>query len=113
MIIAKQYLQTGFSADDAKKLSVAIQPLLDKKEKIIIDFSGVKNFTTLFFNYALSRYVVEIGADEYERLFEIRNLSEIGEATYQHSLDNAKEYSALSSEQKETQSKILADTDDF
>jgi CRISPR/Cas system type I-B associated protein Csh2 (Cas7 group RAMP superfamily) len=53
MIIAKQYIQTGFSAEDAEKLSVAIQPL-----------------------------------------FEIHNLSEIGEATYQYSLENAKEISA-------------------
>lgn len=109
MIIAKNYIETGFSADDANKLDAVISPMLRNQEKVIIDFQDITIFTTLFFNTALSKYVMEKGPDEYERLFELNNLSEIGQVTYQHSLDNAKEYYNLTAEQRQKQDTILSD----
>jgi len=109
MILAKNYIETGFSADDAGKLDVIIKPLFDKREQIIIDFEGIRIFTTLFFNTALAKYVMEIGPDKYEGLFELKNLSEVGEVTYQHSLDNAKNYYSMTEDQRMKQDEILAD----
>jgi hypothetical protein len=109
MISVNQYIQTGFSNGDAEKLLSVIQPFVAKKEKIVLDFYNIKFFTTLFFNNALAKYLVELGPEEYARLFEVKNLSEIGETTYQHSLDNAKEYYAMSQEQRIAQINILAD----
>jgi hypothetical protein len=111
-ISVNQYIQTGFSSDDAEKLLSVVEPLVEKKEKILLDFTNVKIFTTLFFNNALAKYLVELGPNEYERLFEIKNLSEVGETTYQHSLDNAKEYYAMTKEQRVVQTSILSEPED-
>lgn len=109
MILAKNYIETGFSADDAEKLDQIIKPLFDKREKVVIDFEGIKIFTTLFFNTSLAKYVMEIGPDEYDKLFDLKNLSEVGDATYQHSLDNAKNYYVMSEEQRRNRDEILVD----
>lgn len=109
MILAKKYIETGFSAEDAEKLDAIINPIFQKREKVVIDFDGITIFTTLFFNTALGKYVMEIGPDEYGKLFELKNLSDVGEVTYQHSLDNAKNYFALSAEQRKKQDEILSD----
>ena len=111
MILVKDYITTGFSADDAGKLNEIIKPLFDKREKIILNFIDVKNFTTLFFNNALSKYLVEIGPDDYNGLFETNNLSKVGEVTYQHSLENAKHYYRMNLEQRKNQDDILLDID--
>lgn len=112
MIKARQYIQTGFSADDAEKLLSVMQPLIKKKEKVILDFSEIKIFTTLFFNNVLAKFLVEFGPDRYNEMFEVNNLSDVGKNTYQHSIENAKEYYKMSHEQREAQENITADLDD-
>lgn len=109
MIPAKNYIQTGFSAADAQKLDIIIQPLFAKREKIVIDFDEIKIFTTLFFNIVLAKYVMEIGPDEYDHLFELKNLTEIGDVTYLHSLENAINYFKMTEEQQKKQDQILSD----
>ena len=58
MIQVNQYIKTAFSAEDAANLLKEIQPLVDAGEKIVLDFSEIKLFTTLFFNNALAKYVL-------------------------------------------------------
>lgn len=109
MILAKNYIQTGFSAADAEKLDAIINPLFVKGEKIVIDFEEIKIYTTLFFNTVLAKYIMEIGPDEYEKQFKLENLTEVGDVTYQHSLENAINYYAMTEEQQKKQDQILAD----
>lgn len=92
MIYAKEYITTGFSIEDAKKLQDVIQKQLNSSGTIKIDFSDIKIFTTLFFNNALTKYVVELGPKKYHDKFNLINLSELGQVTYQYSLDNACDY---------------------
>ena len=89
MIKAIDYITTAFSADDAEKISKAILPLISQKHKIVVDFDGVSIFTALFFNNTFARILVEIGPEQYNKQFCLKNLTELGEATYKHSLDNA------------------------
>lgn len=111
MIYANEYIKTGFSIEDANKLQEAINKnLLD--EKITIDFSGIKIFTTLFFNNALTKYVINLGPEKYKEKFEIINLSEIGNMTYEHSLENAMNYYNLSEDGRKIQDSIVSDVDD-
>ena len=63
MIQVNQYIKTAFSAEDAANLLKEIQPLVDAGEKIVLDFSEIKLFTTLFFNNALAKYVLEMGPE--------------------------------------------------
>lgn len=112
MIKASQYIQTGFSADDAEKLLSVIQPIIEKREKVNLDFSEIRIFTTLFFNNALAKFLVEFGPEKYSEMFEVNNLSDVGQSTYQHSIENAKEYYKMSKEQRKEQEGILTDIDD-
>ena len=74
MIQVNQYIKTAFSAEDAANLLKEIQPLVDAGEKIVLDFSEIKLFTTLFFNNALAKYVLEMGPEAYSHRFEVKNL---------------------------------------
>jgi hypothetical protein len=111
LIQAKSYIENGFSIDDVQKLNPAIQAVLQENE-ITIDFSGIKFFTTLFFNNALAKYVLRYGPDEYKKKFKVINLSEVGEITYAHSIQNAEEYYALSKDQKNVYQEIIQNEDD-
>jgi hypothetical protein len=92
LICVKQYVTTCFSFEDANKLQAEIQRQINSSDIIEIDFSDIKIFTTLFFNNALTKYVVELGPKKYHDKFNLINLSELGQVTYQYSLDNACDY---------------------
>lgn len=111
MIIAKNYIKTGFSIEDAEKLTNQIEPNLLNDTKIEIDFTDITIFTTLFFNNALAKYILKLGPDEYEKKFSVLFSSELGEITYQHSIDNAKDYYNKSDENKEMHDNICSDID--
>ena len=112
MIKANKYIKTGFSANDAECLLDVIEPIVNRNEVVQIDFSDIKIFTTLFFNIALTKYVVQLGPQKYKEMFKVLNLSEVGQSTYQHSFDNAVEYYKLSAAQKSEQTAILSDFDE-
>lgn len=111
MILAKKYIETGFSVEDAEKLDAAIA-LEITQDNIEINFEGVKFFTTLFFNNALAKYVLKLGPENYESKFKIKNLSEIGKTTYNHSIENAKEYYKLPPEKRKVQDEILSSNEE-
>lgn len=112
LIKASNYIKTGFSISDAEALLNAIQDPISKQDKVTIDFSDITIFTTLFFNNALAKFLVEFGPEKYDKMFELTNLSEVGMNTYQHSLENAREYYQLSTSDKEKQEHILANLDE-
>ena len=109
MIRAVEFIKTGFSADDAVELDKVIRPLFEKGEKIVVDFEGIKIFTTLFFNNVFAKYILKIGPAKYNECFELENLSELGQTTYQHSFDNAVAYYNLSDSAKKAQDIIVED----
>lgn len=113
MIIASEFIKTGFSADDAAKLNVALTPCTSTGEKVCVDFSNVRNFTTLFFNQTFAKILVDIGPARYNDQFELINLSTVGKSTYQHSLENAKQYYKKTEKERNKHDTILAsDLDD-
>lgn len=92
MIKVADYIQTAFSMEDAAALTPMIDAELKENSKIILDFSNIKFFTTLFFNNAITKYVLSLGPDEYKKRFELTNLSKVGKATYKYSFENAMLY---------------------
>lgn len=112
MIKASEYIKTGFSANDAESLLCVIEPMVSQNQKIQIDFSDIKIFTTLFFNIALTKFIVQFGPQKYAEMFDILNLSEVGQSTYQHSFENAVEYFNLSADQKNKQTALLSEFDE-
>lgn len=112
MIKATDYIKTAFSANDAEELGQAISPLLDGLEKIVVDFDGITIFTTLFFNNAFAKFLMEIGPKKYNERFCLKNLTELGESTYKHSIENAVKFYNLSKEEQKKQEEILENPED-
>ena len=92
MIKVADYIQTAFSMEDAAALTPMIDAKLKENSKIILDFSNIKFFTALFFNNAITKYVLSLGPDEYKKKFELVNLSKVGKETYKYSFENAMLY---------------------
>lgn len=107
MIEARKFIETGFSADDAKILDQQIIPLFEKGEKVSVDFQGIKIFTALFFNNVFAKYILKVGPQKYKESFAIQNLTPLGQTTYQHSYDNAVRYYELNESEKRVQDKIV------
>lgn len=112
MIKATDFIKTGFSADDAIKISGEIEAALNSGEKVVVDFKGVTIFTTLFFNNAFTKYILKIGPDAYKQKFELKNLSDLGETTYQHSFDNAVNYFNMSDDAKKIHDEVTESTEE-
>ena len=110
MIKVADYIQTAFSMEDAAALTPIIDAELKENSKIILDFSNIKFFTTLFFNNAITKYVLSLGPDEYKKRFNLINLSEVGKTTYEHSLTNANSYYELSDKKKKKAEWIISET---
>ena len=110
MIRVKDYITTAFSIDDANKIDAVVKEELGRGEPIVLDFSDITIFTTLFFNNALAKYVTELSPDEFDKKFKLVNLSAVGETTFKHSYDNAVEYFTLPPDKRIENEKILEET---
>ncbi|MBR2214865.1 MAG: STAS-like domain-containing protein [Selenomonadaceae bacterium] len=109
-IVVSQYISSGFSSDDADNIipiiDVALKNMGDD-DSVVLDFSKVKFFTTRFFNLALARLLEKMPFGEYMNKIKVINLSEVGQIAYQHSLDNARHQSTISSSEKMDRVRIL------
>ncbi len=113
MIEVINYTEQGFSVSDAESVEKVIKPLLEKQEKVILDFSGVKTFTALFFNKLLGKYLIQLGPEKYDDLVQVKNLSAFGESAYQHSLQSANDYYKRTEEQRREYDEIVQDISDL
>ena len=102
IIKAADFIDSGFSEDDALLLIPYIDAAKDANIEFVVDFSGVHYFTTLFFSTALTRLVGELREEEYRRRVHVRNLSESGAETYKHALDYAIEFFKKTAEERES-----------
>lgn len=111
-IFVAEYTNSGFTQDDAEKIAVVLRAELSKlKEDDVIsfDFSGVKFFTTLFFNVAFTSLLKEMPFEDYSKKILLENLSEVGKRAYEHSLENAKRFASMTKEERETREQIIAE----
>lgn len=115
-ILVRDYIETGFSLDDAEKLNERIEAALSHSsgnDIITIDFNGVKFFTTQFFNNSIGKYVLQMSPSVFDTRFEVIHLSEIGQATFQRSYENAVSYFNLPPEKRLAQDNIIDQFEDF
>lgn len=84
-----ELINSAFSNEEANILKACIEKKLLTENKIILDFEGITQFTTLFFNFSTGFFVKEYGKEKYDDIFELINLSELGESTYIHSYNNS------------------------
>ena len=51
------------SAEDGEKLYALLQPILKNDESVVLDFTGVRFFLTLFFNASLAKLAQDLGTE--------------------------------------------------
>lgn len=91
MIKVCEFTKVGFSEANAKPVYTQLEKSLSEENEVIIDFSEVDAFTTLFFNNALGKFFLDFGPDEYAKRIQVQNLSETGTVAYDHFITNAKQ----------------------
>lgn len=88
-IRVSDFLSSAFSNEQAELLKQKISEYIDKEDKIVLDFSGITKFTTLFFNFSTGFFINTLGKEKYDNQFDIENLNDLGESTYIHSYNNS------------------------
>ncbi|MBR1865552.1 MAG: STAS-like domain-containing protein [Lachnospiraceae bacterium] len=88
-IYVNDFLPRAFSNDQAELLKQKINEVINHEDKIVLDFSGITKFTTLFFNFSMGYFITQLGKEKYDSMFELKNLNQLGESTYIHSYNNS------------------------
>lgn len=113
IIKVNDFLQSAFSNEQAELLREKIDGVIND-DKIILDFTGITKFTTLFFNFSTGYFVNQLGKKAYDAKFDIQNLNKLGESTYIHSYNNSvRDEVCGSNEMREKIMSIINGTDEM
>jgi len=78
--------------EDGQKVFDAIHETLKKGETVQLDFLGVTQFASPFFNFAVGQLLKDITADNIRQLLQIKNLNETGSLVVERVIENASRY---------------------
>lgn len=78
--------------DDGQKIYDMIQPELLQKRPVKLDFKGVHQFASPFFNFAIGQLLKDLSIEELKRLLEIKNLISDGRLVVNRVIENASKY---------------------
>lgn len=95
MVKVINYVKNAFSDSDAKILDPIIEKEFAEHDSVTLDFTGIRFYTTLFFNNSICKYILLWGKEKFDEKFYIQGLSEIGKDTYLHSYENACQIASL------------------
>lgn len=90
-IMIKEICSIAMTEEQGLSVRSAIAPFVDADEPVVLDFSGISLFATMFFNASIGYYVLEKGVEYCTQNIQMTNISPLGKETYDHSLSNAKE----------------------
>lgn len=91
-ILLKEFLSTALSAQDGELLREKIQNILNNNpnEEIILDFQDIKLFATPFFNSSIGYFIMKLSPSVFDKHFNIKNISNLGNETFTLSYNTAK-----------------------
>ena len=78
--------------EDGQRVYDAIYETLKKGETVKLDFSGVTQFASPFFNFAIGQLLKDIKEDDIRHLLQIENLNETGKLVVERVIENASLY---------------------
>jgi hypothetical protein len=84
--------QRCITKEAGQRIFELIHPALLKGETVILDFGGVKQFASPFFNYAVGQLLQDIDDEDFDKLLHIDNLGQDGRLVVQRVVENAKSY---------------------
>lgn len=78
--------------EDGQKIYDAIHAALLSGETVSLDFAGVNQFASPFFNFAIGQLLKDIAEDDLRRLLQIEHLNETGRLVVERVIENAAKY---------------------
>ena len=78
--------------ENGQRIFERIHPVLLKGENVTLDFGGVEQFASPFFNYAIGQLLKDIKDEDFEKLLRIDNLDKDGRLVVKRVIENAKNY---------------------
>lgn len=85
----KEITNMAMSETFGLELRKRIQDSLNESDMVIIDFENISLFATPFFNASVGYLYMNLTPEVYKKRIFTRNLNELGDETYRHSLENA------------------------
>lgn len=107
IIKVSDYIASAFSQEKALILREIIKNNLEENDEIVLDFSGIFKFTTLFFNFSTGYYISLLGPNVYDKKISLINLCDLGKSTYVSSYNNAVTKNDSSKEMQEKITEII------
>ena len=78
--------------EDGQKIYDEIYGHLKDGVPVTLDFTGVRQFASPFFNYAIGQLLKDISEADLHRLLHIEHLNETGELVISRVIENASKY---------------------
>ena len=78
--------------EDGQKVYDEIHDFLKNGETVTLDFNGVSQFASPFFNFAIGQLLKDIVETDLRRLLQIENLNETGKMVVERVIENAAKY---------------------
>lgn len=78
--------------ENGQRIFEKIHPVLLKGDSVTLDFTGVEQFASPFFNYAIGQLLVDMKSEDFEKLLFIDNLVNDGQFVVKRVIENAKNY---------------------
>jgi len=79
-------------AEDGQKLHDAVVALLRDKEDVFLDFSGVRQFASPFFNFSIGQLLNDVSEDDLRSFLHLEGLNETGRIVVERVIANASRY---------------------
>lgn len=78
--------------EDGQRIFDEIHETLLHGENVTLDFTGVAQFASPFFNFAIGQLLKDITVDDLRRLLLIENLNQTGKLVVERVIENAAKY---------------------
>ena len=78
--------------EDGEKVYDAIYPVLARGEPTTLDFAGVSQFASPFFNFAIGQLLKDLTVDDLTKRLHIVHLTQDGMAVVKRVIENASQY---------------------
>jgi hypothetical protein len=78
--------------EDGQKIYEKIHVPLTKAETVTLDFDGVAQFASPFFNFAIGQLLKDIEEKDLRLLLRVENLNETGKLVVERVIENAARY---------------------
>lgn len=108
-IVISDITDMAMAEADGLALRKRMEEVLDEFGEVVLDFSGISLFATPFFNASVGYFIINLTPEKFAKVVSTKNLNELGQETYGHSLENA-EYIFNNKIDTEVIGKITEDT---